>query len=144
MRSSFCSWVCLRSNRVLTTNEPLQGSFERLPRPPLQGGFGTLVWCTPECDCCVLTCPNEPRQEGKRTLVRFNRTKWGRCESTLSLWCPNRFSAENHYKYSNCYHTFGYQTPEVVKNINHDIKMYSTIWLITKFKYLTKWKILQL
>ncbi len=34
----------MRSDRVLTTNEPLQGSFERVPRPPLQGGLGTLVW----------------------------------------------------------------------------------------------------
>ncbi len=37
-------------------------------------------WCAPECDCCILTCPNEPHQEGKRTIVRFNWTKWGRCE----------------------------------------------------------------
>ncbi len=44
MRSSFCSWVCLRSDRVLATNEPLQGLFESVPRPPLQGGLGTLVW----------------------------------------------------------------------------------------------------
>ncbi len=44
MRSSFCSWVCLRSDYVLTTNEPLQGLFESVPRPPLQGGLGTLVW----------------------------------------------------------------------------------------------------
>ncbi len=43
MCSSFCSWVYLRSDRVLTTNgEPLQGSFESVPRPPLQGG--PLVW----------------------------------------------------------------------------------------------------
>ncbi len=46
MRSSFCSWVCLRSDRVLTTNELLQGLFESVPRPPLQGGLGTLVWST--------------------------------------------------------------------------------------------------
>ncbi len=32
------------SDRVLTTNEPLQGSFDSVPRPPLQGGLGTLVW----------------------------------------------------------------------------------------------------
>ncbi len=44
MASSFCSWVCLRSDRVLTTNEPLQGLFESVLRPPLQGGFGMLVW----------------------------------------------------------------------------------------------------
>ncbi len=44
MCSFFCSWVCLRSDRVLTTNEPLQGSFENLK--PLQGGLGTLVWST--------------------------------------------------------------------------------------------------
>ncbi len=44
MRSSFCSWVCLRSDRVLTTNVQLQGSFESVPRPPRQGGIGTLVW----------------------------------------------------------------------------------------------------
>ncbi len=44
-----------------------------------------LVRCTPECDCCILTRPNEPHQEGKWTLVRFNWTKWGRCESTPNL-----------------------------------------------------------
>ncbi len=38
MRSSFCSWVCLR------LDEPLQGSFESVPRPLLQGGLGALVW----------------------------------------------------------------------------------------------------
>ncbi len=83
MRSSFCSWVCLRSDRVLTTNELLQGSFESVRR----SRYACLVhfWCAPECDCCILTCPNEPHQEGKRTLVRFNRTKWGGCESTLRL-----------------------------------------------------------
>ncbi len=32
------------SDRVLTTNEPLQGSFDSVLRPPLQGGLGTLVW----------------------------------------------------------------------------------------------------
>ncbi len=85
MPSSFCSWVCLRSDRVLTSNEPFQGSFESAQRPPLQGGLGTLVWSAPECDCCILTCPNKPHQEGKQTLVRFNRIKWGRCESTLSV-----------------------------------------------------------
>ncbi len=37
MPSSFCSWVSLWSD------EPLQGSFESVPRPPLQG-LGTLVW----------------------------------------------------------------------------------------------------
>ncbi len=42
--SSFCSWVCLSSDRVLTTNEPLQGSLECVKRPPLHGGLGTLVW----------------------------------------------------------------------------------------------------
>ncbi len=26
-------------------------------------------------DCYILTCPNEPHQEGIRTLVQFNRTK---------------------------------------------------------------------
>ncbi len=35
-------------------------------------------WCAPECDCCILTCPNKPHQEGKQTLVRFKRTKWSR------------------------------------------------------------------
>ncbi len=39
-------------------------------------------WCAPECDCYILICPNQPHQEGNRTM-RFNRTKWGRCESTL-------------------------------------------------------------
>ncbi len=78
MRSSFCSWVCLRSDDVLTTDKPLQGSLKRWSR------YACLVqfWCTPECDCCILTCPNEPHQEGKRTLVWFDRTKWGRCDST--------------------------------------------------------------
>ncbi len=28
----------------LTMNEPLQSSFAIEPRPPLQGGLGTLVW----------------------------------------------------------------------------------------------------
>ncbi len=44
MRSSLCCWVCLRSDHVFTTNEPLQGSFESVPIPPLQGGLSTLVW----------------------------------------------------------------------------------------------------
>ena len=44
MISTFCSWVCSRSDHVLTTNEPLQSSFESVPRPPLQAGLGTLVW----------------------------------------------------------------------------------------------------
>ncbi len=77
--SFFCSWVCLRSDRALTANEPLQGSFESVPRPPLQGGLGMLVWSAfdahPSAICWILTCPNQPLQEGKRTLVRFNRTK---------------------------------------------------------------------
>ncbi len=42
------------------------------------------IWCAPECDCCILTCPNETHQKGKQTQVRFSRTKWGRCENTLS------------------------------------------------------------
>lgn len=29
----------------------------------------------------VRTCPNKPHQQGKQTLVWFNQTKWGRCES---------------------------------------------------------------
>ncbi len=40
-------------------------------------------WGAPKCNYWILTCPNEPHQELKRTLVQFNRTKWGRCESTL-------------------------------------------------------------
>ncbi len=44
MCCSFCNWVCLRSDCVLTTNKQLQGSFERVPRPLLRGGLGTLVW----------------------------------------------------------------------------------------------------
>ncbi len=27
---------------------------------PLQAGLGTRVWCTPECNCCMFTGPNEP------------------------------------------------------------------------------------
>ncbi len=52
-------------------------------RVRLQSGRLVRFWCTPKCDCCIHICPNKPHQEGQRTLVRFNRTKWGRCESTL-------------------------------------------------------------
>ena len=44
MRNSSSSWVGSRSDHVLTTNETLQSSFGSVPRPPLQGGLGTLVW----------------------------------------------------------------------------------------------------
>ncbi len=82
MRSSFCSWVCLRSDRILTTNKPLQGSFEsELFKEVSVHLFGPLLVRT-RVRLLHLTCPNE---EGKRTLVWFNRTKWCRCESTLRL-----------------------------------------------------------
>ena len=32
------------TDHILTTNKPLQGSFESVPRPPLQAGLGTLIW----------------------------------------------------------------------------------------------------
>lgn len=43
-----------------------------------QDNLSTPVWS--KCACCVDTCPNKPRQGGKQTLVRFNQSKWGRCE----------------------------------------------------------------
>ncbi len=61
-------------------------------------------WCAPQCDYCIHTCPNEPHQEGQRTLMRFNQTKWGRCESTLR-YSATRFHESKHslpetWKYS--------------------------------------------
>ncbi len=47
---------------------------------PLQLGLGSIVWCAPECDCCIHTCPKDLHQRGKRTRVCFNRTKRDRCE----------------------------------------------------------------
>ncbi len=47
LRSSFCSWVCLRSDRVLTTNEPLQGLQGTAPGfvwKSTETGLRTLVW----------------------------------------------------------------------------------------------------
>ncbi len=55
------------------------------PRPPLQLGLSTVVWSAPECECCIHTCPKDLHQEGKRTWVRFSRTKQDRCEYTLSF-----------------------------------------------------------
>ncbi len=55
---------------------PAQTNRSRVP--PLQGGLGTRVWCTPECDCCMFTGPNEPlqgstssRRSRDACLVRF-------------------------------------------------------------------------
>ncbi len=77
---SLVRWVGLLSHH---TSEPLQSPFTIGPRPPLQGRsrYACFVCflCTPECDYCIHTCPNEPHQEGQRILVRFNRTIWGRC-----------------------------------------------------------------
>ncbi len=81
MCSSFCSWVCLRSD------EPLQGSFESMPRPPLHEGLGTLVWSAfgahPSATAAFSPAQTNHTKRGKPTLVRFNTTKSGRCESTL-------------------------------------------------------------
>ncbi len=62
MHSSFCSWVCLRSDRVLTTNEPLQGSLES---EHIFKEVSVRFFGAPECDCCTLTGPNGPHQEEK-------------------------------------------------------------------------------
>ncbi len=82
----------------LVYSKTLQGSFESLLRPPLQGCLGTLVWSAfgahPSAICCILTCPNQPLQERKWTLVRFNRTKWGRLKSTLRNWLLLYFSVK--------------------------------------------------
>ncbi len=82
---AFCNWVGSRPVRIHTLNEPYQSSFGSRPRPPLQLGLGAVVWCAPECDCCIHTCPQDPHQEGKQTWVRFNWTKQDRCEYTLSF-----------------------------------------------------------
>ncbi len=60
---------------IHTLNEPYQSSFGSGPRPLLQLGLGTVVWCAPKCDCCIHTCLKDPHQDGKRTWVHFNRTK---------------------------------------------------------------------
>ncbi len=54
------------SDRVLTTNEPLQGSFESVLRPPLQGGLGTLVWSAFGAHPTVIAA---------FSLAQMNRTK---------------------------------------------------------------------
>ncbi len=70
----------------LTARSPKNSSsFGTEPRPPLQLGLGSVVWCAPECDYCNHTCPKDPHQRGKRTRVRFNRTKQDRCEYTLII-----------------------------------------------------------
>ncbi len=88
MRSSFCS--CLfefgsRSHHKRTAPGFVLKRAETTSSRRSRYACLVLFLCAPECDCCILTCPNEPHQEGKRTLVRFNRTKWGRCESTLKI-----------------------------------------------------------
>ncbi len=75
---AFCSWVGSRPVHIHTLNEPYQSSFGSGPRPPLQQGLCAVVWCAPECDYCIHTCPNDPHQEGKRTWICFNRTKQDR------------------------------------------------------------------
>ena len=71
MISTFCSWVCSRSDHVLT-NEPLQSSFESVPRPPLQAGLGTLVWSA---------FGAHPSAIAAFTPAQTNRTKGG-----IELW----------------------------------------------------------
>ncbi len=95
------SWVGSRPVHIHTLNEPYQSSFGSGPRPPLHLGLGAVVWCAPECDCCIHTCPKDPHQEGKRTWVCFNRTKQDktRCEYTLKVHfvCTDRV-----FQCSNC------------------------------------------
>ncbi len=74
----FFSWVCLRSDRVLTTNKPFQGSFESVPRPPLQGGLGTFVWSAFGAHPSAIAAfspvqTNRTKRENK--LVQFSRIK---------------------------------------------------------------------
>ena len=58
-----------------------------------------LFWSATECDWCVHTFPNELHQGAKRSRVRFNRTKQGRCENTLSWFrlgfCRRGFTVED-------------------------------------------------
>ncbi len=81
MRSSFCSWVCLRSDR---SRVGLKAYRDHLLKE-VSVLFGPILVRT-RVRRCILTCPNEPHQDGKPTLVRFNQTKWGRCESTLNQY----------------------------------------------------------
>ncbi len=67
---------------------PLQGSFESVPRPPLQGGLSTLVWSTfgvhPSAIAAFSSAQtNRTKRSRGLNLVWFNRTKYGRSESTL-------------------------------------------------------------
>lgn len=76
---SLVRWVGLLSHHERTTPESVCN------RPKTLCLIGALLVRTRVCDCCSHTCPNEPHQEGQRTRVWFNRTKWGRCESTLKI-----------------------------------------------------------
>ncbi len=72
----FCSWVCLRSDRVLTTNIQLQGSFESVPRPPRQGGIGTLVWSAFGAHpSAIATFSSAQTNRTKREIERCNSTE---------------------------------------------------------------------
>ncbi len=145
MHSSFCSWVCLRSDRILTTNKPLQGSFERVPtsnRPKhwywciflslkvffrkhlvlrLLSHLPHLVrlnrtrvsfpsWCGAFVQVRMQQSHSGAHQKRnnqafrdllENELVRFKRTKWGRCESTLRTRCflKNTFKERKIHQY---------------------------------------------
>ncbi len=69
---------------------PYQSLFGTEQRPPHQLGLGSVVWCTPESDCCIHTCPKDLHQKGKQIRVCFNWTKQDRCEYTLK--CTNSYT----------------------------------------------------
>ncbi len=74
---AFCNWVGSRPVHIHTLNEPYQSLFGTEPRPPLQLGLGSVVWCAPECDCCIHTCPKYPTKGGNEpefVLIELNKT----------------------------------------------------------------------
>ncbi len=66
--------------------QPYQRLLGTGPRPPLQLGLGTVVWSTPECDCCIHTCPKDPHQGGETNLTSTQSNQ------TREVWIhPERF-----------------------------------------------------
>ncbi len=109
---AFCNWVGSRPVDSHTLN---QSSFGTEPRPPLQLGLGSIVWCVPECICCIHTCPKDPHQRGKLTIVRFNHScacaLWLRVASSVS------FCARDAHKFFMplCIGAFGIILPMIIK-----------------------------
>lgn len=82
MRTSDWGWITLSPQKNRS-------------RVCLNAKVSVHFWCAPEGNCHIHTCLNKPHQGGKEITVRFNPTKWGRCES-LQQWRQSRKHWQQH------------------------------------------------